>query len=165
MREAGSPYKVIEEKIQFHRKRAQYHKERADNWDRVLAQIQALQRQEQPLGRIEDFKLEQPEPEQIGKPEEVSSPGKKTKAPPTKSQIKKEKDAVRRADFARMLLLQHEADGILPVEVRTAANAAGISTPTNYPYKIFTRMVTRSGTARQDEGTGRYYPVVAGKKR
>jgi hypothetical protein len=164
MRELGSPYKVIEEKIQFHRKRAQYHKERADNWDRVLAQIQALQRQEQALGRVEDFKLEQPELEQVEKPEAREEADKKTKAAPTKSNLKKIKDGVKRADFARKLLLQHEADGIPPVDVRTAANAAGISTPTNYPYKIFTRMV-KSGTARKDEETGRYYPVGVGKKK
>jgi hypothetical protein len=164
MREQGSPYKVIEEKIQFHRKRSQYHKERADNWDRVLAQIQALQRQEQALGRVEDFKLEQPEIP-VEKPETGAEVAKKAKDAPTKAQLKKQKAAEKRADFARTLLLQHEADGILPVDVRTAANAAGISTPTNYPYKIFTRMVTRSGTARKDEDTGRYYPVGVGKKK
>jgi hypothetical protein len=122
----------ILDKIRIHRKRAEYHKQRADEWELVLAQIQALQRQEQPSGKTEQFSLALPKP-------------------------KEDRDA-NRFVFARNVLRAHSQDGILPVEIRRLANEQGFSCPTNYPYKLLTNMV-KQGTARKDEA-GRYYPVV-----
>ena len=95
----------------------------------VVAQIQALQRQEQPSGKTEQFSLALPKP-------------------------KEDRDA-NRFVFARNVLRAHSQDGILPVEIRRLANEQGFSCPTNYPYKLLTNMV-KQGTARKDEA-GRCY--------
>ena len=178
MSDSASPYKVIEEKIRFHRKRAQYHKERANNWDRVLAQIQALQRQEQPLGRVDDFDLAQPEPRpSLGATEEEAGAKAKAradarakgKAKARAREIEGADEAARtklaegRAQLAREVLRLHAEDGVLPVDIRTLANKAGISTPSNYPYKLLTRMVAKK-SARRDR-SGRYYPIGADEKK
>ena|SRR5437764_10101701 len=125
----------IIEKIRLHRKRAEHHQKRADEWETILAQIQALQRQEQPSGKTEQFALSLP------KPKEARSPN--------------------RFEFARLVLKEHP-EGLLPVQIRQLANAEGFTCPTNYPYKLLTNLV-KKGTARKDE-TGRYFPVEKEKE-
>ena len=131
----NSPYRVIEEKIRFHRKKADYHKQRASDWAGVLALIQALQREEQPEGKTDDFKLDKPVlPLKV----RVPSGGNKSL-------------------FAREVL-KNSKDGVLPVDVRKLANKEGFVVPNNYPYKIFRSMVAR-GEARKDQA-GKYYPIT-----
>jgi uncharacterized protein YPO0396 len=62
-----------------------------------------------------------------------------------------------RCQIARQAL-QHAKDGILPVDVRRLTNERGLSTPSNFPYKLFTSLV-QSGRARKDDVSGRYYPI------
>jgi len=126
----NSPTQVIEDKIKFHRKRAEYHRQRAADWSGVLAQIQALQREEQPEGKSEGFQLVKPKAKRLKR-------GNK-------------------ASFARKVL-RSAKDGVLPVEVRKLANEQGYAVPNNYPYKIFKTMIER-GEARKDQD-GKYFPV------
>jgi hypothetical protein len=122
----------IIKKISHHRKRGEYHFRRADEWEVILAQIQALQRQEQPSGKTDEFALAIPKP-------------------------KKERPANRNL-FARELLQQSAQDGILPVDIRRLANEVGFSCPTNYPYKLLSTLVDQ-GKAYKDEASGKYFPV------
>jgi hypothetical protein len=117
-------------RIHHHQDRIRFHQERADEWETVLAQVQALQRQEQPSGQVDQFALPLPKP----KGERVAN----------------------RNIFARQLLVEHWKDGILPVEIRQLANADGFSCPTNYPYKLLGNLIEQ-GLAWKD-ATGRYHP-------
>lgn len=128
----------ILDKIRFHKRRIarhqeriQFHQERITEWETVLAQVQALQRQEQPSGQVEQFELALPKP-----------PGER---------------AANRNIFARELLKEHWKDGILPVEIRRLANAQGFPCPTNYPYKLLAILIEQ-GKSWKDDATGRYYP-------
>ena len=121
----------ILDKIRFHKKRIQHHQEQAAEWERVLAQVQALQRQEQPSGQVEQFELALPKP--------------------------KGERAANRNIFAREILKERWKDGILPMEIRQLANAEGFSCPTNYPYKLLGTLIEQ-GKAWKDDATGRYYP-------
>ena len=129
----------ILDKIRFHKKRIlhhqeriQFHQARITEWETVLAQVQAWQRQEQPSGQVEQFTLALPKP-------------------------KRERPANRNI-FARELLREHAKDGILPVEIRRLANAEGFPVVTNYPYKMLALLV-ENGKARKDKNTGKYFPV------
>lgn len=124
----GYSYKTLEQKIKFHRKRAQFHESRAAEWELILSQVQQLQRLEQ-----------LPADEQQSK---IAPPKKTTKTG-------------RRNDFARELLQKHVKDGIKPAEVRRQANEQGFICPDNYPYKLF-RTMKAQGRLRQDE-EGRYF--------
>ena len=117
-------------RIQHHQERIQFHEERISEWDTVLAQIQALQRQEQPAGQVDQFALPLPKP--------------------------KGERAANRNIFARRLLVERWKEGILPVEIRQLANAEGFSCPTNYPYKLLGSLIAQ-GLAWKDD-TGKYYP-------
>ena len=44
-------------RIQNHEERIRFHQDRIDEWESVLAQVQALQRQEQPNGQVDQFTL------------------------------------------------------------------------------------------------------------
>jgi len=127
----GHSYKTLQDKARFHRKRAQYHLDRAAEWERILSEIQQLQRLEQVSADAELPKLPRP---------------KKT----TQSQG--------RNDFARELLDQAAETGITPAEIRQRANEQGFPTPNNFPYKLLTIMVNK-GKARKDNVSGRYYPT------
>ena len=131
----GHSYKTLEDKVRFHRKRAQYHLDRAVEWERILSQIQQLQRLEQASAEEELPKLPWP---------------------------RRKSSLQGRNDFARQLL-QSAKKGITPAEVREQANGQGFSVPTNYPYKLFSILVKR-GMARKDEA-GLYYPVAPGTKK
>jgi hypothetical protein len=135
----GYSYKTIEDKVRFHRARAQhhddrarFHEERAIEWGRILSQIQELQRLEQ--RKADSKKLD------LAKPVRTT-------------------DSATRNDFAREVLRKHQKDGVLPREVRRLANQQGFPAPNNYPYKLFTLLV-KQGKARKD-AAGRYYPTEA----
>jgi|SRR5438552_18521815 len=131
----GHSYKTLEDKVRFHKKRAQYHLNRAAEWERILSEIQQLQRLEQVSADVELPKLPGP---------------KKT----TQSQGRNE--------FARELLEQSAKNGITPAEIRQRANEQGFSTPNNFPYKMLRILVTQ-GKASKDKATGRYFAVKEGK--
>jgi diadenosine tetraphosphatase ApaH/serine/threonine PP2A family protein phosphatase len=78
----GYSYKTLEEKVRFHRKRAKYHSDRAAEWERILSEIQRLQRLEQ-LPHDADI------PE-LSPPKKPNSPGSSSRT--------------RRNDFARDVL-------------------------------------------------------------
>ena len=118
-------------RIGYHQDRIQFHQERVTEWETVLAQVQALQRQEQPSGQVEQFELALPKPN-----------GER---------------ASNRNIFARELLKERWKDGVLPVEIRQLANAQGFPCPTNYPYKLLGILIEQ-GKAWKDDATGRYYP-------
>ena len=122
-------YKTLEEKARFHRKRAKYHLDRAADWERIMAEIQQLQRVEQ-------------------LPADLELP----KAPPPK----KTTAAKGRNDYARELLKEFAASGITPAEIRKRANEQGFATPTNFPYKML-RNLLKSGRVRKNKG--RYFPI------
>jgi len=131
----GFSYKTLEQKSRFHQdrikdleKRIEYHKERKAEWDRILSEIQKLNRIEQLV--MGSKKGETPQP---------------VKAAEVKG----------RNEFARQLLEKRGEHGITPGEVRAMANAQGFPVPTNYPYKMFSLMVKR-GDARKDKA-GFYY--------
>jgi len=167
---SNSPYKVIEGKVRFHRKRAEFHRQRAAEWDRVLAQIQALQREEQPRGRQQGADVLTDDDElgdginatdadlELARAKAAASARAAAEVEGRFRRQGKRKVKLDRARFARELLEEHAKDGILPVEIRRRANEAGFSTPTNYPYKILTHMV-ENRTARKDPSSGRYYPA------
>jgi hypothetical protein len=124
-------YKTLQEKATFHRKRAKYHLDRAADWERIMSEIQQLQRVEQ-----------LPADAEVPKP----PPPKKTTA------------AKNRNDYARELLKEFAASGITPAEVRKRANEQGFSTPDNFPYKMFKNMLKR-GKVRKNKETGKYFPI------
>jgi hypothetical protein len=117
-------------RIQSHEERIRFHQDRIDEWESVLAQVQALQRQEQPSGQADQFTLALP----------------KTKG----------ERVANRNIFARQLLVERWKEGILPVEIRQLANAEGFSCPTNYPYKMLGSLIEQ-GLAWKDDA-GRYHP-------
>jgi hypothetical protein len=119
-------------RIQHHQERIQFHEERISEWESVLAQVQALQRQEQPSGQTDQFALALPKP--------------------------KSERAANKTVFAREILREHAKDGILPVDIRRLANAEGFACATNFPYKLLAILVDQ-GKARKDPATGRYYPT------
>jgi hypothetical protein len=121
----------ILDKIRFHKKRVHHHQEQVAEWERVLAQVQSLQRQEQPSGQVEQFELPLPKP--------------------------KGERAANRNAFARDLLREHAKHGILPVEIRKLANDAGFPCPTNYPYKLLAILLEQGKVHKHK--TGRYFPV------
>jgi hypothetical protein len=147
---ASTSYKTVEERVRYHndraklhKKRMTFHEKRALEWERLLAQIQDMQRDEQKKADAERG--------------ERMEPVRTTRA-------------ANRNDFAREVLHRYAKEGVLPADVRRLANQQGISAPTNYPYKLFTLMV-KQGKARKDETSGRYYPeqgaesAKKGKKR
>jgi len=134
----GYSYNTIKDKVRFHRarahhhdERARFHEDRAVEWERILSQIQQLQRIEQ-----------------------RKSVPKKTELP----QPVRTKSSENRNDFAREVLRTHAKEGVLPGEVRRLANQQGFPAPSNYPYKLFTLLV-KQGKAKKDT-VGRYYPTV-----
>jgi hypothetical protein len=124
----GHPYKTLEEKMRFHRKRIKYHQDRLAEWERIVAEIQQLHRLEQ-VSAETDL--------------------------PQIARAKKNTSLKARNDFARELLMQAGKAGITPAEIRQRANENGISTPNNFPYKMFKVMKER-GKIEKDEKTGRY---------
>jgi hypothetical protein len=124
-------YKTLQEKATFHRKRAKYHLDRAADWERIMSEIQQLQRVEQ-----------LPADAEVPKP----PPPKKTTA------------AKNRNDYARELLKEFAASGITPAEVRKRANEQGFATPDNFPYKMFKNML-KTGRVRKNKETGKYFPI------
>jgi hypothetical protein len=127
----GHSYKTLEDKVRFHKQRAQHHLERAAEWERILSEIQQLQRLEQ-------------------LPADVEAP--KTPIP------KKTTKAANRNEFAREALRKSGVAGITPAQIRRLANEQGFPTPTNYPYKMIRNLVAQ-GRARKDKQTGRYIAV------
>jgi hypothetical protein len=121
------PYKTLEEKIRFHRQRIKYHQGRLAEWERIAAEIQQLHRLEQVSA-------------------EIDLPG---------VHAVKNTSLKARNDFARELLKQAGKTGITPAEIRQRANENGISTPNNFPYKMF-RVMKEQGKIEKDEKTGRY---------
>src|SRR5437763_1006224 len=136
--------KPILEQISKYRRRASEFRQQAQTfenfaaeqeklataWDAILSQVQVLQRGEQPEGQVIEFV-----------PPQAKRPARRS---------------ANRFEFAREVMRQHRSDGVLPVDIRKLANDSGISCPTNYPYKLLTRMVN-AGKARKDEATGRYF--------
>jgi hypothetical protein len=127
----GHSYKTLEDKVRFHRKRAQHHLDRAAEWERILAEIQQLQRLEQIPADVEVPK--------------AAVPKRTTKA-------------ANRNEFARELLRRSGTAGITPAQIRKVANEQGFPTPTNYPYKMIRNLVAQ-GRARKDKQTGTYFWV------
>ena len=123
----GHPYKTLEEKIRFHRKRIKYHQDRLAEWERIAAEIQQLHRMEQ-----------------------VSADADLPRIQAIKNTSQKARN-----DFARELLIQVGKAGITPAEIRQRANEHGISTPNNFPYKML-RVMKEQGKIDKDEKTGRY---------
>jgi hypothetical protein len=126
---ARHSYKTLEDKVRFHNKRAKYHLERAAEWERILADVQRLQRLEQaPIAEVPKL-------------------------------IRSRQTALGRSrnDLAREILAEFSKTGITPAEVRERANEHGFSIPTNYPYKLF-RVMRTAGKLRKDE-EGRYYLI------
>lgn len=117
-------------RVQHHQDRIRFHQERIDEWMSVLAQVQALQRQEQPAGQVDETTLASPK-----------SKGDR---------------AANRNIFARKLLLEHWNEGLLPVEIRHLANANGFSCPTNYPYKLLGNLIAQGLVWKDD--AGKYHP-------
>jgi hypothetical protein len=133
----------IREKIRYHKQRIKdheerirHHREQVAKWDGILSQIQSMQREEQPRGRA------------VKQPAALVSIWL-----PENSQLPEN-----RAKFARQILAANAKDGVLPGRIRSLANEAKFSCPTNYPYKLLANMVKR-GEARKDE-EGRYYPII-----
>jgi hypothetical protein len=127
----GHSYKTLEDKVRFHKNRAKHHLDRAAEWERILSEIQQLQRLEQISADAEVPKLPRP---------------------------KRTTQAQGRNELARELLERSAENGIFPAEIRQRANAQGFSTPTNFPYKML-RVLVAQGKARKDDATGRYFAV------
>lgn len=135
----GHSYQTLEEKVRFHKKRAQYHLDRAAEWERILSEIQRLQRLEQLPADAEVPKL-----------------ATTKKANPAGSG--NEHNRHNRFQFARDSLIQAGEKGRTPAEIRVLANEAHFSCPSNFPYKLLTKLVAQ-GKARKDKETGRYFAV------
>lgn len=127
----GHSYKTLQDKVLFHRKRAQYHLDRAGEWECILSEIQQLQRLEQRSADIELGKVPRP---------------------------KRTTQTANRNEFARVLLRRSGTAGITPAQIRQLANEQGFSTPDNYPYKMLKTLLTQ-GRAKKDEETGRYIAI------
>lgn len=139
-----SATRPILEKIRFYRSKAKACRaEAAENeklavenekiaasWETVLSQIQTLQRQAQPAGKRLRWLVKE----------------------------NKKLDRTNRFALARDALRINPGVGMLPVEIRRLANQRGFSCPSNYPYKLLTKLV-KEGKVRKDEETGRYFPI------
>jgi hypothetical protein len=53
----GHSYKTLEEKVRFHRKRAQYYLDCAAEWEPIVSEIQQLQRSEQASAEVQLLKV------------------------------------------------------------------------------------------------------------